>query len=138
MNTSFLPSHLADGDAQTDAGLQQMVTEFVRCALPVEVLPGRRVTDLSRQVQTVIQSVTTYQTIRDGERLLPVMTVVNQSATGIGDDVPFLHTVTMPRQIVEEVHVQVLVVAPYHVGILQLQTLKSQTATDVRREPLTR
>ena len=86
MHVTFLPSHLTDGDAQTDAGLQQMVTEFVRCALPVEVLPGRRVTDFSRQVQTVIQSVATYQTIRDGEWLLPVMTVVYQSATGIGDE----------------------------------------------------
>ena len=110
MDASFLPSDFTDGNAQTDTGLQQMVTEFIRCSLPVEVLPGGRGSKFSRQMQTLRQSVATNEAIGDSEWLLTIITVMNQSTSGVWDDVPLLHTVTMRCEVIQEVHVQVLVI----------------------------
>ncbi len=110
MDASFLPSDFTDGNAQTDTGLQQLVTEFIRCSLTVEVLPGGRGSEFSRQMQAFRQSVATNEAIGDSEWLLTIITVMNQSSSGVWDDVPLLHPVTMRCEVIQEVHVQVLVI----------------------------
>ena len=96
MDATFLPPNFADGNTQTDAGLQQMVTEFIRCSLPVEVLPGGRGSKFSRQVQAFRQSVATNEAIGDSEWLLTIITVMNQSTSGVWDGsgnymIPYWH-----------------------------------------------